>query len=152
MSSWNSDQLGSGQEDLPLALSAHADRISADISAGVWRLSAQRQQGRSYALVLGSGKGLARLTQGQIALNGPCLLWLPPGAGQAIHIDPGSEGFLLSLAEDLIARAVTGHRASGDLRSVADRLIHADGARLAAHTGRLTRRRGGNSPRAAHAR
>lgn len=134
----DSDQLSSGEDKLPLALSAHADRISADISASAWRLSAQRQQGRSYALVLASGKGVARLTQGQIALQGPCLLWLPPGAGQAIDIDPGSEGVLLSLAEGLIARAVTGHRASGELRSVADRLIHADGARLAGHIGRLS--------------
>jgi AraC family transcriptional activator of pobA len=131
-------QAASSQDDLPLGLFAHADRISADISASTWRPSAQRQQGRSYALMLARGKGNARLTQGQIALQAPCLLWLPPGAGQAIQIEPGSEGFVLSLAEDLIARAVTGHRAAGELRSVADRLIHADGARLAEHMPRLS--------------
>ena len=130
-------QAENGQDEWPLARFAHADRINADIGASEWRLTAQRHQGRSYALVLSAGRGVAQLTQGQARLRAPCLLWLPPGLGQAIHIDPGSEGFMMALAEDLIAAAVTGHRTSGELRSVADRLIHADGAGASAAIARL---------------
>jgi AraC family transcriptional activator of pobA len=79
---------------------------------------------------LSGGKGFAKLTQGQVKLCGPCLLWLPPGVGQVIHIDAGSQGFMLAFAEDLIARAVSGHRSLGELRSIADRLIHAEGEKL----------------------
>lgn len=128
-------QAESGQDEWLLARFAHADRINADIGTSEWRLTAQRHQGRSYALVLSAGRGVAQLTQGQVRLRAPCLLWLPPGLGQIIHIDPGSEGFMLALSEDLIAAAVTGHRTSGELRGVADRLIHADG--LNAHIAAL---------------
>lgn len=37
---------------------------------------------------------------------------------------------MMALSEDLIAAAVSGHRTSGELRIVADRLVHADGAGL----------------------
>lgn len=117
-------------DELPLALFAHADRIVADIGASEWRLTAERERGRSYALVLAEGRGLARLAQGQIQLRAPCLLWLPPGVGQTIRVDPGSQGLVMSFAEDLVARAVAAHRVSAELRGVADRLIHAEGARL----------------------
>lgn len=126
-------QTESSRDEWPLARFAHADRINADIGTSEWRLTAQRHQGRSYALVLSAGRGVAQLTQGQVRLRAPSLLWLPPGLGQIIHIDPGSEGFMLALSEDLIAAAVSGHRTSGELRGVADRLIHADGAGLNAH-------------------
>ena len=128
-------QAESSQDEWPLARFAHADRINADIGTSEWRLTAQRHQGRSYALLLSAGRGVAQLTQGQAGLRAPCLLWLPPGLGQIIHIDSGSEGFMLALSEDLIAAAVTGHRTSGELRGVADRLIHADG--LNAHIAAL---------------
>jgi AraC family transcriptional regulator, transcriptional activator of pobA len=77
------------------------------------------------------GKGTAQLTQGQLKFQGACLVWFPPGVGQAIHIAPGSQGYVLSFAENLIASAVKGYRDSSELRSVADRLIHIEGARLA---------------------
>lgn len=125
-------QADSSQDEWPLARFAHTDRINADIGASEWRLTAQRHQGRSYALVLSAGRGVAQLTQGQATLCAPSLLWLPPGLGQIIRIEPGSEGFMMALTEDLIAKAVSGHRTSGELRSVADRLIHADGADLSA--------------------
>ena len=125
-------------DDGPLAAFAHADRIDPDIGSREWRLSTQRLHGRSHALVLAEGKGVARLAQGQVRLAGPCLLWLPPGVGQLIDIGPGSAGCMMSFAEDLVSRAVTGHRASGELRAVADRLVHAEGAaqiRALSHAG-----------------
>ncbi|HKJ62751.1 MAG TPA: helix-turn-helix domain-containing protein [Hyphomicrobiales bacterium] len=125
-----SEHAVNNQEDLPLALFANADRILADIGSSEWRLATQREQGRSHALALSHGGGFAQLAQGQIKLHSPCLLWLPPGVGQFVRIDPGSQGFMLSFTEDLIAKAITGHRTSAELRSVADRLIHAEGEKL----------------------
>ena len=133
----SSAQGDGSRDEWPLARFAHADRINADIGTSEWRLTARRHHGRSYALVLSAGRGVAQLTQGQVKLRAPCLLWLPPGLGQIIHLDPGSEGFMLALSEDLVARAVTGHRTSGELRAVADRLIHADGAGVSAHIAAL---------------
>jgi AraC family transcriptional activator of pobA len=118
-----------GQEELPLAMFAHADRIVADIGASEWRLTAERERGRSYAMILTDGKGLAKLAQGQARLRAPCLLWLPPGVGQVIRIDPGAEGFVMSFAEALVAKAIAAQRMSAELRGVADRLIHAEGDR-----------------------
>ena len=73
------------QEDLPLALFAHADRIEADIGSNEWRLTTQREQGRSHALVLSYGTGFTQLAQGLVKLKAPCLLWLPPGVGQSVR-------------------------------------------------------------------
>lgn len=117
-------------DDLPLTLFANADRINADIGSSEWQLTARHEQGRSYALILSEGRGIARLAQGQAALKAPCLVWLPPGVRQAIHILPGSQGYMLSFAENLIASAVKGYREANELRNVADRLIHAEGTRL----------------------
>lgn len=118
-------------DDLPLTLFADADRIDADIGSNEWRLTSRHEQGRSHALILLEGKGVAQLTQGQVTLLAPCLVWLPTAVGQAIHIAPGSHGYMLSFAESLIVCAVKGYRAPRELRSVADRLIHIEGAPLA---------------------
>ena len=116
------------RETLPLAHFAQADRIRADVSESEWRLSARRQQGRSIALVLGAGRSLTQLAQGQVSMRAPCFLWLPAGAGQAVRVAPGSEGFFLSLNEDLVARAAQGGNSAAELRRIADRLIHGEGA------------------------
>lgn len=116
---------------LPLTHFAHADRIRANIGDSEWRLATRRHQGRSALLVLSAGGGFSRLSQGQVAFRGPCLLWLPPGAGQFMRVMAGSEGHMLSLSEDLVARAAIGGGASSELRGVADRLIHSEGAAAA---------------------
>jgi AraC family transcriptional activator of pobA len=118
---------------LPLAHFAQADRIRADVAETEWRLATRRQQGRSIALILGAGRSVTQLAQGQVSMRAPCFLWLPPGAGQVARVAPGSEGFFLSLNEDLVARAAQGGNASSELRSVADRLIHGEGAPAAKH-------------------
>ena len=118
---------------LPLAHFAQADRIRADVAETEWRLATRRQQGRSIALILGTGRSVTQLAQGQVSMRAPCFLWLPPGAGQVARVAPGSEGFFLSLNEDLVARAAQGGNASSELRSVADRLIHGEGAPAAKH-------------------
>jgi len=123
-----------GEGAPPLAHFAHADRIRAEIGESEWRLTTRRLQGRSTALMLAAGRGVAQLGQGQVAFRGPCLLWLPPGAGQLMRIAAGSEGYFLSLGEDLVARAtMSGGRMPGELRRVADRLLHGEGASAARH-------------------
>jgi AraC family transcriptional activator of pobA len=124
------DLSSGGEVDLPLGLFARADGITAGIGASEWRLASRREQGRSHALILSAGRGAAKLAQGQLQLSGPALLWLPPAVGQVIQVQPGSQGLMLSFAEDLVARAVSGQRAPNELRAVADRLIHAEGAGL----------------------
>lgn len=122
---------GGGEVSAPLAHFAHADLIRAEIGESEWRLATRRQQGRSIMLVLATGKGFTQLAQGQVAFRAPCLLWLPPGAGQLMRIAAGSEGYVLSLNEDLVARAAMGGGQGGELRAVADRLIHGEGAQAA---------------------
>jgi AraC family transcriptional activator of pobA len=119
------------RSDLPLTLFAHADAINAGLAPSEWRLGSRRGQGRSHTLILSAGRGVALLAQGQVQLTAPAFLWLPPAIGQVVRVGPGSVGFVLSFTEDLVARAVTGQRAAGELRGIADRLIHAEGARLA---------------------
>jgi AraC family transcriptional regulator, transcriptional activator of pobA len=121
------------RETLPLAHYAQADRIRADVAESEWRLATRRLQGRSTALVLGAGRSVTQFAQGQVSLRAPCFLWLPPGAGQAVRVAPGSEGVFLSLNEDLVARAAQGGNASAELRSTADRLIQGEGAAAAKH-------------------
>jgi AraC family transcriptional activator of pobA len=129
----NPEQPTQADNALPLAHFAHADRIRSDIGESEWRLTTRRQQGRSAVLLLGAGRGFTQLAQGQVDLRGPCLLWLPPGAGQVMRVAAGSEGYVLSLNEDLVARAAMGGRTSGELRSIADRLIHGEGTEVARH-------------------
>jgi AraC family transcriptional regulator, transcriptional activator of pobA len=121
------------EEGLPLAHFAHADRIRANIGDSEWRLATRRQQGRSIVLVLSAGRGFTQLGQGQVTFRGPCLLWLPPGSGQVMRVAAGSEGYMLSLNEDLVSRATTGGGTSRELRSIADRLIHGEGGRTEQH-------------------
>jgi hypothetical protein len=88
-------------------------------------------------LVRSAGRAFVQLVEGQVALRGHCLLWLPPGAGQFMRIAVGSEGFFLAPNDDLVARAAMGGHASGELRRAADRLIHGEGRGAASHIGAL---------------
>ncbi|WP_254869974.1 helix-turn-helix domain-containing protein [Thalassospira sp. HF15] len=59
---------------------------------------------RCYAVLLQSGQAEVGLKRGTITCKAPALVWLPLGETQRFSVSPGSDGYLLSVAEDLVAR------------------------------------------------
>ena len=59
---------------------------------------------RCHAVLMLSGRARIRLRQGTIDCRAPALVWLPLGETQAISVMAGADGYLLSVADDLVAR------------------------------------------------
>ncbi len=116
--------------EAPLPLFLGAEAIQPALAARDWALNTARRQGRSHAVLLMAGHGLATLTQGRVHLSGPTLLWLPAGTAEKLRIEAGGGGFALSIAEDILSRAVSGARHAVELRAVADRLVHIEAPAL----------------------
>ena len=110
--------------ETPLATLMESESMVPALAAREWVIDATRRQGRSHALLLTAGKGVATLRHGQVALRAPCLAWLPPGMAQSIRLEAGSAGYMLSAAEELVSRASAASQHAAALRNVADRLLH----------------------------
>jgi len=110
--------------DTPLATLIDGESMVPALAPREWVVEAARRQGRSHALLLTSGKGLAVLRHGQFALRAPCLAWLPPGMAQSVRLEAGGAGYMLSAAEELVSRASSASQHAAALRNVADRLLH----------------------------
>ena len=119
---------------LPLPLYVEVDVVRPSLAERDWRVGAARRQGRSHAVLLTGGSGTATLTQGRVLLAAPTFLWLPAGTVEHVRLAAGSGGYLLSVGQDLISRAVSGSRNPGTLLGIADRLVHLESAAIAGKT------------------
>jgi AraC-like DNA-binding protein len=92
-------------EDLvPVTAQAVMDRFDHPLSEQVWVMNDPARRDRCYAVLLQTGRAEVGLKRGTITCKAPALVWLPLGETQRFGVSPGSDGYLLSVAEDLVAR------------------------------------------------
>jgi AraC-like DNA-binding protein len=89
---------------LPVTTQVMMDRFDHPLSAQKWVMSDPGRRDRCYAILLLGGRGHVGLRQGTIECTAPALVWLPLGETQNFSVAAGSDGYLLSVADDLVAR------------------------------------------------
>ncbi|WP_412557871.1 helix-turn-helix domain-containing protein [Thalassospira sp. MIT1370] len=89
---------------LPVTAQAMMDRFDHPLSPQSWVMNDPGRRDRCYAVLLLSGRAQIALRQGVIDCRAPALVWLPLGETQRFTVTAGSEGYLLSVADDLVAR------------------------------------------------
>lgn len=89
---------------VPVAAQAMMDRFDHPLSQQAWVMNDPARRDRCYAVLLQSGRAEVGLRHGTIRCTAPALVWLPLGETQRFSVGPGSDGYLLSIAEDLVAR------------------------------------------------
>lgn len=99
---------------------AHAERIGSSAALHDWEIGVHRHTHLSQALAVAEGGGGLRIDAQGGGFEAPWLLWVPAGVVHAFSFRPGTDGFVVSLADDFLA-AVVGHdRESARLREAAD--------------------------------
>ena len=84
------------------------------------------RDGRHRAFLLHSGRGVARIADGEIPFVAPALLWLPPDAAARVLLGAGTRGLSLAITEVGLARAIPAGAISAQMRAVlAQPRVHA---------------------------
>ncbi len=89
---------------LPVTAQAMMDHFDHPLSAQEWVMNDPGRRDRCYAVLLLSGRARIGLRQGTIECRAPALVWMPLGETQSFSVTAGGEGYLLSVADDLVAR------------------------------------------------
>lgn len=91
-------------DPVPVTTQAVMDRFDHALSSQDWVMNDPGRRDRCYCVLLLSGRAHIRLRHGTIDCRAPSLVWLPFGETQAISVMAGADGYLLSVADDLVAR------------------------------------------------
>jgi len=89
---------------LPVTTHAVMDRFDHPLSTQTWVMNDQARRDRCHAILLLGGRAEVGLRKGTISCKAPALVWLPLGETQRFGVSAGSNGYLLSVADDLVAR------------------------------------------------
>lgn len=89
---------------VPVTAQAVMDRFDHPLSVQNWVMNDPGRRDRCYAVLLLSGRAQIGLRQGTIECRAPALVWLPLGETQRFEVSAGGDGYLLSVADDLVAR------------------------------------------------
>lgn len=90
---------------MPVTSQAIIDRFDRSLSAQQWVMNDPGRRDRCYGVLLLSGRAQIQLRQGTIEAKAPALIWLPLGETQAVSVTAGADGYVLSVADDLVARS-----------------------------------------------
>ena len=91
-------------DPVPVTTQAVMYRFDHALSSQEWVMNDRARRDRCHAVLMLSGRWHIRLRQGTIDCHAPALVWLPLGETQAISVNAGADGYLLSAADDLVAR------------------------------------------------
>ena len=91
-------------QTVPVTAQAMIDRFKNNLSPLQWVMTDPARRDRCYAVLLMSGQADIKLRQGTIHASAPSLIWLPLGETQAVTVSAGADGYVLSVADDLVAR------------------------------------------------
>ncbi|WP_298955390.1 helix-turn-helix domain-containing protein [uncultured Methylobacterium sp.] len=101
----------------------HAERIGSSASLYGWEIGVHRHGRLSQALVVTQGGGVSRIDGREDAIAAPWLIWIPAGVVHAFSFRPGTDGVVLSLADDFLAAVIAGDHEAARLREAADALF-----------------------------
>jgi AraC family transcriptional activator of pobA len=125
-----------GLNGLPVgvALAVRAEPFSAALAKRSWVVR-QKGERRAHLLLLQSDGGTASWQGTSVALRSPALLWLPSNLDASLEVAGGADGYLLSVNDDFLIKAIAGCPEALHLRRATDRATLIDGEALAAHLG-----------------
>lgn len=96
----------------------HCETIAARSSLHDWELAPHRHTRLHQVLALSAGGGVAHLEGEALALRPGVLLNVPPGTVHGFRFTPGSDGFVATLADELLDEILAG---VGDVRRTLER-------------------------------
>jgi AraC family transcriptional activator of pobA len=98
----------------------HVERISARAPLHGWEIRAHRHAHLSQAFLIASGRGVDRLDDREGEFDAPWLMWVPADTVHAFSFQPGTEGFVVSVADDFLATVIRHDPETERLREAAD--------------------------------
>ena len=131
--------ISAGLNGLPVgtALAVRAEPFSAALAKRSWVIR-QKGERRAHLLLLQSDGGTASWHGTSVALQSPALLWLPSNLDASLEVGGGADGYLLSIDDDFLIKAIAGCAEALHLRRATDRATLIDGEALTAHLGDIT--------------
>ncbi|MBB3593981.1 AraC family transcriptional activator of pobA [Rhizobium sp. BK529] len=125
--------------DMP-ALSVTASTIAAGLGSQTWSLGARGNRPFYQAFFVSRGRATLCIEgQEELELPAPAALWLPRRVSGTFVLAAGSEGAMLSAAEDFVWRTVDDSPAAAQLHDMIERIAVARGDNLRTHAGDIGR-------------
>jgi AraC family transcriptional activator of pobA len=122
------------------ALSVGASMISAGLGSQTWSLDAPASRPLYQAFFVSRGSASLSIDgQAGLTLSAPAALWLPRRILGTFVLAAGSEGGMLSAAEDFVHRTVGDSPAAVQLHDMIERVVVAQNENLAGHAGDIGR-------------
>jgi AraC family transcriptional activator of pobA len=101
----------------------HVERISSRAPLHDWEIGAHRHAHLSQALLVTTGKGIQRIDEHESRFEAPWLIWVPTDIVHAYSFEPGTEGLVVSVADDFLATVTSHDPEAALLRDVADNVF-----------------------------
>jgi AraC family transcriptional regulator, transcriptional activator of pobA len=98
----------------------HVERISSRAPLHGWEIRAHRHANLSQAFLFTAGKGVHRVDDQEGGFDAPWLMWIPADTVHGFSFRPGTEGLVVSVADDLLTTAIRYDPEAPRLRAVAD--------------------------------
>lgn len=100
----------------------HAESIRARAPLHGWTIASHRHPDLSQLFLFTEGGGTIGLEAREITFAAPWLIWIPAGLVHGFSFRPGTDGFVLTIAEDFLLAALD-RESARDLRAVGDRAM-----------------------------
>lgn len=94
---------GDAEEDGSLSL-MHIETIAARSTLHDWEIAGHRHDRSFQVLLVRKGQAAAQVGERQELLQAPCFLCIPQGAVHGFRFEPGTEGYVVTLSSDFLAR------------------------------------------------
>ncbi|MDC7787637.1 helix-turn-helix domain-containing protein [Rhodoplanes sp. TEM] len=88
-----------------------------------WTLGRGEAGRLNHAVLVAAGQGHLVGPEPRLDFSGPALVWVPPRSAARLHLEAGAGGWLLAIADDLIASTISGNSESIVLAAIAARLL-----------------------------
>jgi AraC family transcriptional regulator, transcriptional activator of pobA len=96
------------------------ERISSRAPLHDWEIRAHRHAHLAQAFLFTAGKGVHRIDDRDGGFDAPWLMWIPADTVHGFSFQPGTEGFVVSVADDLLTTAIRHDPDAPHLRTAAD--------------------------------
>lgn len=98
----------------------HVERISSRAPLHDWQIRAHRHAHLSQAFLVTAGGGVHRIDDQEGPFDAPWLMWVPADTVHGFSFRPGTEGFVVSVADDFLGTVIRHDPEAPHLRTVAD--------------------------------
>ncbi|MGX7708524.1 helix-turn-helix domain-containing protein [Methylobacterium sp. Gmos1] len=98
----------------------HAERIGTSAALHDWEIAPHRHGALTQGLVVTRGDGALSLDARREEFSAPWLVWVPSGVVHAFSFRPGTDGVVLSLADDFLAAVLDPDPEAAPLRATAE--------------------------------